>query len=259
MPDASQWLPKLRTAVEPDGVRILESHLTKSNVWQFYVSTLPPVSPPQIVRSIKGRLQNLIRVSHPSVFRRNFHLCSVGDATAAVVEQYVNSQLGHHRMADPLVQQELRDFQHDFSDVNVTARRLAAHGVYSYALHLVLVHDGRWNVVRRDALSRSRDMVFRVAQVKQHCVSRLAVLCDHLHLVAGIPPIQSPQEVALAYLNNLAFAHGMQALFQSGYYAGTLGTYDTGAIWSSLRPRVGDNECDASNSPDQPRASGAPD
>ena len=36
--------------------------------------------------------------------------------------------------------------------------------------------------------------------------------------------------VALAYMNNLAYAHGMQPLFYHSYYAGTFGTYDLDAI-----------------------------
>jgi len=40
--------------------------------------------------------------------------------------------------------------------------------------------------------------------------------------------------VALGYLNNLAYAHGMTALYSFSYYVGTFGEYDMGAIWSAL-------------------------
>jgi len=41
--------------------------------------------------------------------------------------------------------------------------------------------------------------------------------------------------VALSYLNNLVFAHGMKALFCFSYYVGTFGEYDMGAIWHEER------------------------
>jgi hypothetical protein len=46
----------------------------------------------------------------------------------------------------------------------------------------------------------------------------------------------SPEEVALKYLNNLAYAHDMQRLFQFGYFAGTIGPYDMDAVRRSLQP-----------------------
>ena len=52
-PDASGWLEPLRAVTEPDGVRVLESHATQSNVMQFLVSTQPQVCPSQIIRSVK--------------------------------------------------------------------------------------------------------------------------------------------------------------------------------------------------------------
>jgi hypothetical protein len=54
LPSSMDWLPPLQSATEPDGVRILECHRPNSNVVQFIISTLPELSPSQIVRSVKG-------------------------------------------------------------------------------------------------------------------------------------------------------------------------------------------------------------
>src|SRR5262249_6182471 len=102
-----------------------------------------------------------------------------------------------------------------------------------YNLHLVLVHEGRRNEIQDDQLDRTHNMALRVARQKQHRLSRLSMLADHVHLVAGIPFHLSPQEVALSYMNNVAFARDMQRVFSSSYYVGTVGEYDTGAIWTS--------------------------
>jgi len=114
--------------------------------------------------------------------------------------------------------------------------RLPSADIWLSSLRDVVERDGegRWNEIREEQLDKTRDMVLRAAREKKHRLSRLSLLADHLHLVAGIPFNQSPQDVALAYMNNLAFAHGMQAVFCPSYYSGTAGEYDTGAIWTSL-------------------------
>ena len=85
LPSIDIWLPKLRQAVESDGVRILEARLGPGDAWQFFLSTRPKVAPPAIVKSVKGRLQYLVRETAPKAFRRNFLLAAVGDAKRAVV------------------------------------------------------------------------------------------------------------------------------------------------------------------------------
>jgi len=56
------------------------------------------------------------------------------------------------------------------------------------------------------------------------------LLADHLHVTIGSGYSQSPEEVSLSYLNNLAYAHGMKAMYQFSYFVGTFGEYDLGAI-----------------------------
>ncbi len=77
-------------------------------------------------------------------------------------------------------------------------------------------------------------MIVRVAEKKQQQISRLSLFADHLHVTMRCHYQQSPQVVALSYLNNLAHAHGMEALFCFSYYLGTFGEYDMGAIWRTL-------------------------
>lgn len=41
---------------------------------------------------------------------------------------------------------------------------------------------------------------------------------------------ESPQEIAVKYMNNLAFVQGMKAVFRYSFFAGTFGEYDLGAV-----------------------------
>ena len=228
------WFDELKHVVEPDGVRLLEARFRPRNTWQFFLSTQPEIAPPEIVKSVKGRLQHSIQTTTPNAFRRNFLLTSVGEAKRQIVEDYVASQLDHHRMSDERVQALLSKFQLEFPEVDLSQKQTTAHGAYLYNLHIVLVHSGRWSEIREQELACSREMVIRVARNKGHRISRLAILSDHLHFVVGAPPDSAPQAVALGYLNNLAYAHGMKELYSQSYYAGTVGEYDSWAIREGL-------------------------
>jgi REP element-mobilizing transposase RayT len=223
-------LNSLGEAVERDGVRILE-YSQESRVLLFMLSTQPSVTPPEIVKSVKGRLQHLLRPSVPNAFRRNFSLTSVGEARRDVVESYVASQLGHHSIADQRVAARFKDFQFVFPDVNPAADQFSSHGRYVYGLHLVLVHESRWREIRNEQLTVTCDMFFSAARQKRHRLSRLALLPDHLHATLGCGYEESPEEVALGYMNNVAYAHGMKPVFCASYYVGTFGEYDLGAVW----------------------------
>jgi len=59
---------------------------------------------------------------------------------------------------------------------------------------------------------------------------------DHLHAAIRGNIKQSPQEIALAFQNNLAYVLGQVRLWASTFYAGTFGEYDMWAIRRKERP-----------------------
>ena len=122
------WLKPLQEATEPDGVRILEHRFTKSNVSQFLVSTKPHVAPAQCLRSVKGRLQYLVRAALPKAFRRNYSIRSLGAGNQGAIEKYVATQLQHHPMADPRIEAMLAP--HQFADdlIDLGQTRRSSHG-----------------------------------------------------------------------------------------------------------------------------------
>jgi REP element-mobilizing transposase RayT len=234
LPDAQSWLVQLKEVVERDDVRILEHHACGPSTCQFFISTRPPVAPAAIVKSVKGRLQHLLGDRIPRAFRRNFSLTSVGEARREVVEAYVANQLGHHRMADERMQIRLTEFQLRFPEADLAEPQFSSHGRYIYNLHLVLVHDGRWSDADEERLAKSCEMYIKAARKKRHRLSRLGLLSDHLHATLGCGYDESPEEVALSYLNNLAFVHGMKPVYQFGYFVGTFGEYDLMAVRRAL-------------------------
>jgi len=224
------WLADLQRATEPDGVRVIKHRITTRGASQFFTSTKPHVSPSELVRSVKGRLQHSIRSEIPKAFQRNYGLRSVGSARRNVVEDYVAGQLGHHRMAEPGIQQGLAQFQRSYPDVDLREPSFSSHGQYWYNLHLVIVNEERWMEIRTDALCALSRMIEAVAAKHDCRLSRVGLLADHIHMTMSCPVDRSPEDVALAYLNNCAYACGMRPVFQFGYYVGTIGEYDRGAV-----------------------------
>ncbi len=231
---AEHWLEALKPLTEKDGVRILEYRLKDDITSQFLLSTVPALSPSNIIRSIKGRLQYQVRAQVPKAFKGNYSIKSVGSAKHDVVQHYLDSQLEHHPMADSNVQARFEKYQLDHPEVDLKSPRYSSHGEFLYNLHLVMVHAGRWREIRDDRLTKSLEMIQRTALKRKHLLSRARLLPDHIHLTLGCDIKESPQEVALSYLNNIAYGHGMKPIFQSGYYVGTFGEYDLGAIRQAL-------------------------
>jgi REP element-mobilizing transposase RayT len=227
---STDWLPQLQEVTEPDGVRILDHRLTQSNVSQFLISTKPQMSPSLCIRSVKGRLQYLVRESQPKAFRRNYTIISIGEANKAAVEGYVAGQLQHHPMVDPRIEAILAPYQFMDRRLNLALPRRSSYGQFVYNLHFVTVHQRRLVEIDEDYFRKTSAMVSAIARKKNQLISRIGLLADHIHWTVGCNIDESPLEVGLSYLNNIAFAHAMKLVFQNGFFVGTFGPYDMKSV-----------------------------
>lgn len=234
-PPESDWLDALRKATKADGVRVLEHRLTEAHASQFLISTRPETVPPDAVRRVKGRLQYLVRDRLPKAFRRNYSLWSVGTVNAKVSERYIVDQTHHHPMADPRVQQRFEALAIDGDSEALQQPRASGHAQFCYNLHLVIVSRNRDIEIRGQVLESRRAMLLAVAKKKGHLVGNGQIVAEHLHVALGCPLTESPQDVALSYMNNLTYAEGMKPVFQYGFYVGTFSRYDLDAIRRNLR------------------------
>jgi len=235
LPDTTKWLEDLKIATEPDGVRILEHHIPSEQTHQFLLSSKPHVAPDQIIRSVKGRLQYLIRDDLPKALHRNYYLQSVGPANCEILQQYIGNQLDHHQMADPNVQKQLGAFQIHCEDVDLNAVRRSGHGQFIYDLHVVFSTQGRWNEIRPDILGSESQQIRETANRYGHLLGDAGILPDHKHIGVGCGITESPSSVAITYLNSLAKVYGMKAVFEFGFFVGTFGPYDLDAIRRTIR------------------------
>jgi len=232
-PHDLDWLGELTALCEDDGIRILSHDLKRESTSQFLLSTRPALAPLKIAQRTKGRLQHLIRGDQPRAFMRKYGLRSVGSTKGDKLERYLTIQVEHHPMADPSVSQRLAEYQIDNPDVDLAQPRSSSHARYWYNLHIVMANDHRHMEIRDSVLRGLRDRILAAASRKQHWLSRAAIVPDHIHLTIGCRLEETPEEVVLSYMNNLAHACGMKEVFSHSYFVGTFGDYDLGAI-----PRV---------------------
>jgi REP element-mobilizing transposase RayT len=229
-PTDFDWFLALQQACEADSIRLLQHAFKAPNISQFLISTKPEVAPVVVAQRVKGRLQHLIRRTTPNAFRRNYSIRSLGSTRGPKLDAYLASQLAHHPMADNRVQDRFERYQIHHPEIDLLAQRPTAHAIYSYSLHIVFVAEERWREIRDEVLSAVHDMIESASRSKNRLLGRASLLPDHVHLMVGCQPTETPEDAALSYLNNLAYAQDMRPVYRFSYFVGTYGEYDLGVI-----------------------------
>jgi REP element-mobilizing transposase RayT len=217
---------------ETDGIRRLECNCLPAMI-QLAVSVKPQVSPVLLAARLKGRMDHALRqAGTPIKFSRKVSLRSLGDTTRAAVEEYVRKQIPKARYADPRTEALLAQFTVGNPQVDLSAPTESNSGRYWYNLHLVLVTAERLRYFEADCLTKIRDGCFRIAEKKGHLISVESVVPDHLHIAMRGNIEHSAEEIALGFMNNLAYRLGSRPIWECGYYAGTFGEYDMRSVRS---------------------------
>jgi REP element-mobilizing transposase RayT len=215
---------------QQDGLELLESRWSAEQL-QMLFAVSPKVSPMLLAARAKGRLDHALRKAGlPIAFSRKVSVRAVGENTRCDVEGYIERQVEREQLADPRFERALQELQYVDQRLDLSQPAASSHGRYWYNLHLVLVTDGRWRIRDVNRLRQLRDATLKIAAKKQHAVSRLSVMPDHLHVALRPQIADSPLDVAYAYLNNLTYLLNCGRIWQEGYYLGTFGEYTTHVI-----------------------------
>ncbi|MEZ6089568.1 MAG: transposase [Pirellulaceae bacterium] len=224
------FFSELAERYEVDGIRLLESNWRTDRI-QFTCSVKPQVTPILFTSRLKGRLQHALRASGLNTrFSRKVAFRTIGDNTRTAVERYVANQVAKERFIDDRFSSMLVEFSVQDPHVDLRVPQSTLSGRYWYNLHLVMVTESRLRFTDETSLTKLSRMCVAVAKKKGHRVSARSVMPDHIHLALGGVVEESPEEIALAYMNNTSFAFGQNALWQPTYYVGTFGEYDMGAV-----------------------------
>ena len=207
------------------------THLGPPARIQFIFSAKPSVSPVFLAGRAKGRLQHALRkAGHPVKFSRKFALRSVGENRRDDVEGYIRTQLNREHLADPRYEAKLKRLAISDRGVDLSAPTETGSGRYWYNLHLVLVVAGPRRLGEESELTRMRDTCRRIAEKKGYALAEVSIMPDHLHVAMRGNVEHSPEEIVLAFQNNLAYVMGNYRVWEFTYYAGTFGEYDMGAV-----------------------------
>ena len=223
-------LDSLAHAWETDGLRLVEHRWGTSQI-QLTFSTTPQTPPQLVAARAKGRLQHaLAHAGCDARFARNFAVRAIGDNTRAAVEAYVRGQASRSDLADPSLVRLLDAYRIVDPNVTLASPVPTGSGRYWYVLHLVLVVAARDRMGNRETLAALRNMALRLGRAKGIGIADLSFMPDHMHAVVRPPPGMSPEVVALAFQNNLAWAAGKCRVWEDTYYVGTCGEYTMGAV-----------------------------
>ena len=230
------WLEQLASQLACEGIRVLSWRWKRTNVSQFALSTLPHVSPARIVDLVQRNLQLITQDVSTRSLRPNFSIRSYGTQDRKVVEAYVAKQPLHHPVASPATQQFFESIVIENEDVDLSIAKRARFGVYWFNLHIVLVHLERWRCGNRDLVLATRDIVTKSCGKKNWQLSRLSLVPDHLHMAIGCSFQETPSEIVLSLMNNIAWVHGMKPLLCHSAFVGTFGEYDQRSVAGRSTP-----------------------
>lgn len=225
-------LPAPKADWEVDHLRLLEYSFSPERVLMTF-SVTPQVTPVFFVARVKGRLQHALRqAGMPVKFSRKVAMVSIGENHREDVEQYIQQHGEKDAHGDAALEERLRPFTVVNSAVDLSLPSETTSGRYWYNLHLVLVQAERWRNANPQWLGKIRDQSVRIAEMKGYKISRLSVVPDHVHFCLRGNIEHSPEQIALAFQNDLAYTLGQVCVWQATYYVGTFGEYDMNAVRS---------------------------
>jgi REP element-mobilizing transposase RayT len=220
----------LADAWEKDGLRLLEKSWCPEKI-QVTCSVKPTVAPSFFTGRVKGRLEHALRNAGATIeFSRKVAFRSVGENKREQVEAYIANQVVKERFIDPRFAELVARYTQVNHFVRLQEPTATKRGRYWYDLHLVFVTEQRERFVDDSSLQRFKLTCEKNAQKKGYLMGSFSVMPDHLHLALRGNVEESPEEISLGFMNNIAFAFGQRAVLRPSYYVGTFGDYDMGAV-----------------------------
>jgi putative transposase len=219
-----------------------------ANVVRTLISLRPVDSPESVTKKIKGNIATKLRSDGISdMWSRGWFVRSNGNVSDEVIRSYVKKQLDHHQAIpsqNPSVMINCR--YHNRSDPSQI--RKSSHAAFQYNIHFVFSVRRRVEFLDPTAGQELVEYWLSVCRKKSWIAWDVEVVWDHAHLFLGISPSETPEQTALALMNNAEHwlqsrygaamrQLGLSTVFQEGYYAGTSGEATTAQIKSFL-------ECD---------------
>lgn len=232
----------LSSELVKDQIHLLEHQHSPTEI-HLTGSTTPQVTPTHAAARLKGRLQHILRThDRPASFSRKVSIRAIGDNRSDQVSEYIRQQVDNESPAFPYESSFLEFLESlTFVDENLdlSIPTETRSGRYWYNLHLVIVTEQRYRSKDKERVSKIFKQCFGTAFKKGHRMKAVSVIPEHVHLSVRANIEHTPEEVALAFLNNLAFSLNQKAEWRYGYYAGTFGEFDMYAVRQKAEGEAG--------------------
>jgi len=163
-------------------------------------------------------------------FSRKVAFRGVGDNHTSDVENYIAQQVDKEQFVDPRFAAMLKRFTVTDETIALDQPSESNSGRYWYNLHVVLVVADRARLRHEADFAKLDRAIVGTAAKHHYQLAARAWLPDHLHVALRGNIAESPAEIALAFMNNTAFAMGQNAIWQHGFYTGTFSEYDVRAL-----------------------------
>lgn len=124
----------------------------------------------------------------------------------------------------------MQEFTVENNNVDIAQPAASVSGRYWYNIHLVIVVSGRVQITNYETLGKIRDTSLKIAQKKHYALKSISVMPDHLHVALRGDIEHSPDEIALSFMNNLAYTLGRNRIWEDAYYVGTFSEYSVDHI-----------------------------
>jgi REP element-mobilizing transposase RayT len=219
-----------REGWEKDGLSFSEFRIHNDRA-QILFDARPDISPVTCTTRVKGRLQHALRqAGTPVHFSRKISFRSLGENVDRTVEGYLRKQVRKEGFVDPRYEARMNAFTIESDAVELSQPVATKSGRYWYGLHVVVVMASRRRVIDLGLMGKMRDACLAIGRKKECGIKAVSVMPDHTHVAIKGNIALSPEEIAMSFLNNLAFVMGRNRVWKDEYYVGTFSEYGMDTI-----------------------------
>lgn len=216
------WLGELQRHCVVDGILVRDYELLDAGRGVLLLDSRANVSPHTIVQRLRGRLQAVLRRWDAKALAAEDELSSIGTFSQQAVEALLRQQRFYSPPSAPTPEPS-RFVEYRWDDPTVDLNRASEfqNKRYWYNLHVVFTFAEIVCLLNDNELGLVWQTLMRVAQQKQHWLRRAEIQTDSLQACLRGQWMESPEEIALTYLNEFAFSVGQRKVFGDNYLVGT--------------------------------------
>ncbi len=221
-PVEPMWLAELQKHCVVDGILVRDYQLLDPTHGVIMLDSRASVSPHSIVQRLRGRLQALLRQWNPKALAAEDEFRCTGTITRQVIEgfilqQRIQSATGVNDPGD----RRFAEYCWDDPTIDLNRPSLSQNKHFWYNLHLVFPFVELECNLDDAELALVWQTLKNVSQRKQHWLRQAEIQSEYVHAWLRGQWTESPEEIALTYLNEIAFSLGKRKAFGCNYLVAT--------------------------------------